>query len=45
MHRWEDSIRVFLEDTSWEGMDVSSLGKNRDQPYVSVNIVINRQVL
>jgi len=31
MQRWEDSIRVFLEDTGWKGMDGSSLAKNRDQ--------------
>jgi len=31
MHRWEDSIVVFLEDTGWEGMDGSSLAKKRDQ--------------
>jgi hypothetical protein len=31
MLRWEDSIRVFVEDTGWEGMNGSNLAKNRDQ--------------
>jgi hypothetical protein len=31
MHRGEDSIRVYLEDTGWKGMDGRSQGKNRDQ--------------
>jgi hypothetical protein len=45
MHRWEDSIRVFLEDTGWKGMDGCCLAMNRGQQLASVNIVMNRQVL
>ena len=40
-----DSIREFLEDTGWKGMDGCSLAKNRDQQLASVNIAMNHQVL
>jgi hypothetical protein len=40
-HRWEDNIRMDLEDIGWEGVDWMHLGEDRDHWQALVNTVMN----
>jgi len=40
-HRWEDNIKIDLQDVGWGGMNWSDLAQDRDRLHVLVNAVIN----
>jgi hypothetical protein len=43
-HRWEDNIKMDLQEVGCEGMDWIKLAHNRDRRWALVNLVINLQV-
>jgi hypothetical protein len=44
-HKWEDNIKIELQDVEWEGMDWIDLAQNRDRWQALVKTVLNLQVL
>jgi hypothetical protein len=42
--RWEDNIRMDLQDGGCEGMDWTGLAKDRDRWWAIVNAVMNLRV-
>jgi hypothetical protein len=42
--RWEDNIKMYLQDERWEGMDWIELAQDRDRWWALVNAVMNLQV-
>jgi len=40
-HRWEDNIKVDLQEVGYEGMDWIELAQDRDRWWALVNVVIN----
>jgi hypothetical protein len=42
MHRWEDNIKLDLQEVAWGGMDWIDLAQNSDRALV--NAIMNLQV-
>jgi hypothetical protein len=42
--RWEDSIRIYLREIGWDGMDWIDLAQDTDQWRALVNTVMNLRV-
>jgi hypothetical protein len=40
-HRWEDNIKIDLQEVEWGGMNWSDLAQDKDRWHVLVNAVIN----
>jgi hypothetical protein len=40
-HRWEDNIKMHLEEVRWEGVDWIDMAQDKEQWLVLVNTVIN----
>jgi hypothetical protein len=43
-HRWEDNIKMDLQEVGWRGMDWIDLSQDRDWWWALVNVVMNLQV-
>jgi hypothetical protein len=43
-HRWEDNIKVDLQDVGWGGMDWIGLVQDRERWRALVNAVMNLRV-
>jgi hypothetical protein len=43
-HRWEDNIKMDLQEVGCEGMDWLELAQNRDRWQAAVNVVMNLRV-
>jgi hypothetical protein len=43
-HRWEDNIKMNLQEVGWEGMDKIDMAQDRDRWQALVNVVMNLQV-
>jgi hypothetical protein len=43
-HRWEDNIKIDLEEVGWGAMDWIELAQDRDRWWAPVNVVMNLQV-
>ena len=43
-HRWEDNMKIDIEEVRWEGMDWIDLALDRDRWRPVVNAVLNLQV-
>jgi hypothetical protein len=41
MRRWEDNIKMDLQEVGWGGMDWTELVQNRDRWQALVNAVMN----
>jgi hypothetical protein len=39
-HRWEDNIKMYLEEVGWKGMEWIDLAQDRDRWQASVNAVM-----
>jgi len=44
MHRWEDNIKMYLQEVWWVGMDWIELAENRAWWWAVMNAVMNLQV-
>jgi hypothetical protein len=44
-HRWEDNIKMALQEVGWEGMDWIELAEDKDRWQALVNKVMNLWVL
>ena len=44
-HRWEDNIKMDLQELGWRGMGWIELAQDRDRCRALVNVVINLWVL
>jgi hypothetical protein len=42
--RWEDNIKMDLQDVGWEGMDWIDMAQDRDRWRAVVNAVMNLRV-
>jgi hypothetical protein len=42
--RWEDNIKIHLQDVGWEGMDWIGMAQDRDRWRALVNAVMNLRV-
>jgi hypothetical protein len=42
--RWEDNIKINLQEVGWAGMDEVSLAEDRDRWRAVVNAVMNLRV-
>jgi hypothetical protein len=42
--KWEDNIKVDLNELKWEGVDHNDLGQGRDKWQALVNTVMNFRV-
>jgi len=40
-HRWEDNIKMDLQDVRWDGMDWFDLAEDRDRRRAVVDAVMN----
>ena len=43
-HRWEDNIKMDLQEVGWGSMDWIDLAQNRDRLHAPVNTVINLRI-
>jgi hypothetical protein len=43
-HRWEDSIKMDLQEVRWGGMDWIDMAQDRDRWWALVNAVMNLRV-
>jgi hypothetical protein len=43
-HRWEDNIKMDLQEVGCRGMDLIELAEDRDSWQALVNVVMNLQV-
>jgi len=43
-HRWEDNIKMDLQEVGYEGMDWIELAQDRDRWWALVNVVMNLRV-
>ena len=39
-HRWEDNIKMYLEEVGWKGMEWIDLAQDRDRWQAPVNAVM-----
>jgi hypothetical protein len=44
-HRWEDSVKIDLQEVGWGSMDWIDLVQNRDRLQAPVNTAMNLQIL
>jgi len=42
--RWEDNIKMDVQEVSWDGTNWSDLAQDRDRWWALVNAVMNLQV-
>jgi hypothetical protein len=42
--RWEDNIKMDLQEVGWRGMDWVDLAQERDRCWALVNVIVNIQV-
>jgi len=40
-HRWEDNIKIDLQEVGWWGMDCIDVAQNMDRWQACVNVVMN----
>jgi hypothetical protein len=40
-HRWEDNIKIDLQEVGWWGMDWTDLAQDRERWQKLVNVVMN----
>ena len=40
-HRWEDNIKIDLQEVGWWGMDCIDVAQNMDRWQARVNVVMN----
>jgi hypothetical protein len=40
-HRWEDNIKMGLQEVGWGGMDWIDMAQDRDRWWAVVNVVLN----
>jgi hypothetical protein len=40
-HRWEENIKMDLQELEWAGMDWIDQAQNRDRWQVLVNVIVN----
>ena len=40
-NRWQENIKMYLQEVGWEGMDWTDLAQNRDSWQTLVNAVTN----
>jgi hypothetical protein len=43
-HKWEDNIKMYLEEVGFDGLDWIDLAQNRDRWRTFVNTVMNLRV-
>jgi hypothetical protein len=43
-HRWEDNIKMGLQEVGWGGMDWIDMAQDRDRWWAIVNAVMNFRV-
>jgi hypothetical protein len=43
-HRWEDNIKMDLQEVGWEGVDWIDMAQDRDRWQALVNAVMNLRV-
>jgi len=43
-HRWEDNIKMDLQEVGWRSMDWIDLTQDRDWRWALVNVVMNLEV-
>jgi hypothetical protein len=43
-HRWEDNIKMDLEEVGWDGVDWIDMAQDRDRWWALVNVIMNLQV-
>jgi hypothetical protein len=43
-HRWEDNIKMELQEEGWGGMNWIELAQDRDRWWDLVNVVLNLRV-
>jgi len=43
-HRWEDNIKMDLQEAGWGNMDWIDLAQNRDRSQAPVNTLMNLQI-
>jgi hypothetical protein len=43
-HRWEDNIKMNLQEVRWRGMDWLDVAQDRDRCWALVNAVMNLRV-
>jgi hypothetical protein len=43
-HRWEDNIKIDLQEVGWGGMDWIDMAQDRDRWRALVNAVMNLRV-
>jgi hypothetical protein len=43
--RWEDNIKIYVQEVGWEAVDWHNLAEDRDKCQAGWNIVLNNQVL
>jgi hypothetical protein len=43
-NRWQDNIKMYLQEVGWEGMDWTGLAQNWDRRQTLVNAVTNLSV-
>jgi hypothetical protein len=44
-HRWEDNVKMDLQEVGWGGMDWIDMAQDRDRWQALVSAVINLRVL
>jgi hypothetical protein len=42
--RWEDNIKMKLQEVGWRGMDLIDIAQDRDRWWAYVNVVMNLRV-
>jgi hypothetical protein len=42
--RWEDNIKMYLEEVGWEGVDWIDMAQDRDRWRAVVNVVMNLRI-
>jgi hypothetical protein len=43
-HRWQDNIKINLQEVGWEGVDWIGMAEDRDRWWALVNAVMNLRV-
>jgi hypothetical protein len=39
-HRWEDNIKMYLEEVGWKGMEWIDVAQDRDRWWAPVNAIM-----